>query len=89
MATAKKVKKITASDSKATSNSVADLRTLPVSELQKRLQTARADLLTLQKSLAANELANPYAVKKQRREVARILTVITELSQEDKRKENE
>jgi len=75
----KKVKKITAGDSKTITNSVADLRTLPVDELAKRLQTARADLLALKKSLSANELANPYAVKKQRREVARILTVMTEV----------
>ena len=75
----KKVKKITAGDSKTVTNSVADLRTLPIDELAKRLQTARVDLLALKKSLSANELANPYAVKKQRREVARILTVMTEV----------
>ena len=47
-------------------------------ELQKLLQTARADLLQAQKSLRANELANPRVVRKMRREIARILFVINE-----------
>jgi ribosomal protein L29 len=63
---------------KTVTNSVKDLRALSVDELQKQLLTARADLLTAQKSLRANELANPHAVTKLRREVARILTIIKE-----------
>ena len=74
----KKVKKITA-DSKTTDSQVADLRTLSPEKLQERLKTARADLLAMQKSLKANELANPNVVKKTRREIARILTIITEV----------
>ena len=65
---------------KSVTNSIVDLRKLSVEELQKLLQTARADLIEMQKSLKANELANPRTVRKQRREIARILTVISEVS---------
>ena len=58
--------------------SVADLRNKSVEELQKLLATARKDLLELQKSLRANELANPHAVTKMRKEIARIMTVLAE-----------
>ena len=57
----------------------AELRKLTVEDLQQKLANARADLLTAQKSLKANELANPHAVTKLRREVARILTVMSEV----------
>jgi ribosomal protein L29 len=71
--TKKTVKKV---ESKST-NSMADLRALSNEDLQKRLSTIRADLLLAQKSLKADELANPRVVRKMRREIARILTVIT------------
>ena len=58
-------------------NSPADLRALSPEELQKKLQSARADLLEMQRSLRANELANPRVVRMKRREIARILTIIT------------
>ena len=60
--------------------SVADLRTKSVDELQKMLAEARKDLLEAQKSLKANELANPRVVGKMKKEIARILTVMSELS---------
>ena len=66
--------------SKTATRSIAELRQLSVAELQKQLTTSRADLLALQKSLKAGELANPHAVTKLRREVAQILTIITEKS---------
>jgi large subunit ribosomal protein L29 len=74
-----KVKKVEAKKTtKSVTFSIADLRKLPVDELQNKLQTARADLLEARKSLAANELANPRVVRKMRREIARILTIIAE-----------
>jgi ribosomal protein L29 len=39
--------------------------------------------LELQKGLRANELANPGAVRKARRRVARILTIMAEKSKSD------
>ncbi|MDR1970195.1 MAG: 50S ribosomal protein L29 [Candidatus Nomurabacteria bacterium] len=74
----KQVKKITASDKKTVANPVVDLRTKTVKELHALLVTARTDLLASQKSLKANELVNPCTIKKQRKEIARILTIITE-----------
>jgi len=64
---------------KKVTNSVADLRAKSADELQKLLAVARKDLLEMQKSLKANELANPRAVTKARREIARILTVMHEV----------
>jgi ribosomal protein L29 len=63
---------------KPVTNLAKDLRTLSVDELNKQLQTARGDLNDMQKSLRANELANPHAVRKQRKLVARIMTVMGE-----------
>lgn len=66
-------------ESKVKKSSMADLRNKSVDELQKLLATNRADLLEAQKSLRANELANPHAVTKMKKEIARILTVLREL----------
>jgi len=67
--------------------SVADLRSKSIEELQKLLAVSRADLLEAQKSLKANELANPRVVSKMKREVARILTIIHETEITEKGKE--
>lgn len=61
-------------------NTAKELREKLSAQLEKDLQTAKKDLLELQKSLAANELANPHAVKKMRREIARIKTILAEKS---------
>jgi ribosomal protein L29 len=63
---------------KTVTNSLAELRAKTVAELEKLLQTARGDLLESQKSLRANELANPHVVTKMRKEIARVMTVLTE-----------
>jgi len=70
-------------------NAVADLRTKSEEDLQKVLGKARADLLELQKGLKANELANPGAVRKARRRVAKILTIIGEKSRSNNNEEKE
>jgi large subunit ribosomal protein L29 len=61
-------------------NTIADLRKKTVEDLRKDLAAAKNDLLEAQKSLKANELANPHAVKKMRRGIAQIKTVMAELS---------
>ena len=65
-------------------NVIADLRKKSADELQKLLSTTRADLLEAQKSLKANELANPHAVTKLRKEIARIMTVLAEVNKNTK-----
>ena len=64
---------------KENKNTVADLRNKTVEELHKLLENGKKDLLTAQKSLKADELANPHAVKKLRKEIARIKTIMTEV----------
>jgi len=67
---------------KEVQNKASDLRSKSIEELQKLLATDRADLLEAQKSLRANELANPHAVTKMRKEIARILTILAEKNKE-------
>lgn len=62
----------------------SELRAKKPEELQKMLATARKDLLEAQKSLAANELANPHAVKKLRHSIARIKTIMAEQAKQEK-----
>ena len=57
---------------------LADLRTKDVTELGKVLVDTKKDLLEARKSLAANELANPKAVNKMRKEIARINTIVAQ-----------
>jgi ribosomal protein L29 len=71
---------------------IADLRSYDLPALHEVLATAKADLLEAQKSLAANELANPKVVNKMRKEIARIKTIIAakvaeEKSNNDKKEE--
>ncbi|MFZ2560064.1 MAG: 50S ribosomal protein L29 [Candidatus Nanoperiomorbaceae bacterium] len=69
--TAKTVKKDVAKTAK-------DLRALSENDLQKVLATAKADLLNVQKMLKANELPNTAVVRKSRKMVAKIHTILTE-----------
>jgi large subunit ribosomal protein L29 len=55
-----------------------ELRELPEAELHARLDTAKEELFNLRFQLATGQLDNPMRIKEVRREVARILTVITE-----------
>jgi large subunit ribosomal protein L29 len=56
----------------------AELRELPEAELHARLDTAKEELFNLRFQLATGQLDNPMLIKQVRREVARIITVITE-----------
>ena len=67
--------------------SVADLRSKSIDELQKLLAIARADLLEAQKSLKANELANPRVVRMFKRDIARLLMIINEVESNKKEEE--
>ena len=64
----------------ASKNTAKELREKLSAQLESDLKVAKKDLLELQKSLKANELANPHAVRKIRREIARIKTILTEKS---------
>ena len=77
-------------DAKAVTTSVAnaarELRSLSEAELHAALATAKADLLEAQKMLRANELPSAHVIRKSKKLVARIRTVLTEVinSKEDK-----
>lgn len=58
-----------------------ELRTKSLEDLMKLLDKAKAELTDNRRSLAAGELPNPRVVAKGRKEIARLNTVITELSQ--------
>jgi ribosomal protein L29 len=55
-----------------------ELRTKKVSELQDLLTKSREELIENKRSLAAGELPNPRVVGKNRRDIARILSVLAE-----------
>jgi large subunit ribosomal protein L29 len=55
-----------------------ELRELPETELHARLDAAKEELFNLRFQLATGQLDNPMRIKEVRREVARILTLITE-----------
>lgn len=58
-----------------------ELRTKSVEELNKLLDSAKAELNDNRRSLAAGELPNPRVVGKTRKQIARLKTIITEVSQ--------
>lgn len=55
-----------------------ELRELPEAELHARLDAAKEELFNLRFQLATGQLDNPMRIKEVRREVARILTLISE-----------
>ena len=57
---------------------VSELRTQSIDELHKQLAATRKTLIENKRSLAAGELPNPRVVGKTRREIATIMTVLTE-----------
>jgi ribosomal protein L29 len=59
----------------------SELRTKSVAELDKLLAEKRTELVETRRSLAAGELPNPQVVGKTRRDIARILTCLTEANQ--------
>ncbi len=71
-------------DAKAVATSVAhaakDLRALGEAELHHALATAKADLVEAQKMLHANELPSAHVIRKSKKLIARIHTVLTEVT---------
>lgn len=57
---------------------VQELRNKKVDELRTELLAKRAELIELQRTHAAGELANPRQLTKIRREIAQVATVIAE-----------
>jgi len=56
----------------------AELRKLTLQELEKKLDEAKMELLKLRFQQKISGLDNPMAIRKLRRDIARILTVIRE-----------
>jgi len=79
---AKTVKKDTAKVAKAVSNAAKDLRALTEQQLQAALKTAKEDLMNAQKMLKANELPSSHVIRKTKKLIARIHSVITEKNNE-------
>ena len=57
---------------------VEELKQLPLEEINIRLQDAEEELANLNFQLATHQLDNPLKVRYQRREVARLRTIIRE-----------
>ncbi|HLJ66317.1 MAG TPA: 50S ribosomal protein L29 [Chloroflexota bacterium] len=59
-----------------------ELRTLDTPELHRRLQDAKNELINLRFGLATRQTENTARVSATRRQIARILTVLSEREQE-------
>jgi len=86
---AKTVKKDVAKVAKSVAETAADLRKLTEAELQAALKTAREDLLAAQKMLRANELPSSHVIRKMKRQIAKIHTILTEKTWEKSREKSE
>lgn len=75
----KVVKKDVAKVAKAVGQTAKDLRNMTEAELHAALKTAKEDLLTAQKMLKANELPSSHVVRKTKKLVARVHTVLSEV----------
>jgi ribosomal protein L29 len=82
--TTKAVKKDAAKVAAAIGKTAKDLRDLTEAELHAALKTAKEDLLAAQKMLKANELPSSHVIRKSRKVIARLHTVLTEKVKEAK-----
>jgi len=55
-----------------------DLRDLKEDELKEKLDTLRRDLMNLRFKKTSGELKNPLALRGTRRDIARVLTILSE-----------
>ncbi len=76
----KDIKKDVKAVSKSISHAAQDLRALSEAELHNALATAKADLVEAQKMLHANELPSAHVIRKSKKLIARIHTVLTEVT---------
>ncbi len=60
----------------------SELRKLPVQELQKRVQDTKKELMELRFQASIGQLDKNHRVAEARREIARIMTVLSEKSRE-------
>jgi large subunit ribosomal protein L29 len=63
---------------------VSELKELAVEELQRKEQDLRKELFNLRFQQATGEIENPMRIRRIRKDIARVLTVITEKDKKDK-----
>lgn len=62
---------------------VTELRTVSIDELTQKLQAFETEVRDNRRSLAAGELANPRVIRRKRRDIAQIKTIIAEKRREE------
>ena len=67
----------------ATDNSAKKLRELTQSELELKLKDLKEELFNLRFQLAINQLENPMRITAVKRDIARVYTVMRELSDQE------
>ncbi|MBO5763897.1 MAG: 50S ribosomal protein L29 [Bacteroidales bacterium] len=63
---------------------IKEVRELSVKDLQERLETERTNLDQLKMNHAISPLEDPSQIKKSKKNIARMLTVLSQLSQDKK-----
>lgn len=63
---------------------VAELRTKKPAELATLLSETQKELADARRGLAAGELANPRVITKARKDIARIMTVMSNVTKQEK-----
>ena len=66
----------------------SELRTMTIEELKQKEQELRKELFNLRFQKATGEIQNPMRIKAVRKDIARILTIITEKQKEEAVKNN-
>ena len=61
---------------------IKEVRELSVKDLQERLETERTNLDQLKMNHAISPLEDPSQIKKSKKNIARMLTVLSQLSQD-------
>ena len=57
---------------------VTELRDMTADQLQAKLKELKGELFTLRFQHAINQLENPHKISETKKEIARVMTVITE-----------
>ncbi len=66
----------------------SELRTMTIEELRQKEKELRKELFNLRFQKATGEIQNPMRIKAVRKDIARILTIITEKQKEEKSSNN-
>ncbi len=66
-----------------------DLRNFKSDELKEKLDALRKDLMNLRFKRASGELKNPLGLRKTRRDIARVLTILNEKAEGSKTEKGE